>query len=102
MRAGVAQGGSNLSCALQFVCERHSNAFPLIELAQYADDTALEATSKHPALLVKYLETHLSELEIWIREWRVTINVGKSAAVLFTTRRMPLPPPLIFLGEEIR
>ena len=28
MRAVVAQGGSNLSCTLQFVCERHSNPFP--------------------------------------------------------------------------
>ena len=36
-----------------------------IELAQYADDTSLVATSKYPALLVKYLETHLSEQEIW-------------------------------------
>ena len=62
----------------------------------------LVATSKHPALLVKYLETHLSELEIWLREWRIAINVGKSAAVLFTTRRTPPPRPLRFLGEEIR
>ena len=30
------------------------------------------------------------------------INVGKSAAVLFTTRRIPPPRPLRFLGEEIR
>ena len=73
-----------------------------IELAQYADDTTLVATSKHAALLVKYLETHLSELEIWLREWRIAIIVGKSAAVLFTTRRTPSPRPLRFLGEEIR
>ena len=73
-----------------------------IELAQYADDTALVVTSKHPALLVKYLETHLYELEIWLREWRIVINVGKSAAVLFTTRRTPPPRLLRFLGEEIK
>ena len=34
-----------------------------MELAQYADDTALVATSNHLTLLVKYLKTHLSELE---------------------------------------
>ena len=35
-----------------------------IELAQYADDTALVATSKQLAFLVKYLETYLTDLEI--------------------------------------
>ena len=73
-----------------------------IELGQYADNNALVATSKHPALLVKYLETHLSKLEIWLREWRIAINVGKSAAVLLTTRRIPPPRSLRILGEEIR
>ena len=53
--------------------------FRYIELALYADDTALVPASKHLALLVKYLETHLSELEIWLRKWRIAINVGKSA-----------------------
>jgi hypothetical protein len=52
-----------------------------IELVQYANYTALIATSKHPELLVKYLETHLSELEKWFRDWRVVFNVAKSPAV---------------------
>ena len=63
-------------------------------MEQYADDTALVATA--------LLETQLSELEIWLREWRIAINVGKSAAVIFTTRRAPPSRPLRFLGEEIR
>jgi len=73
-----------------------------IELAQYADDTALVATSKQPQLLLKYLETYLSELEICLRDWRIAINVDKSAAVLFTTTRIPTPRPLRFLGNEIQ
>ena len=69
-----------------------------IELAQYGDDTALVATFKHPALPVKYLEIHLSDLKIGLRDLRIVINVGKSAAVIFTTRHIP---PLRFLREEI-
>ena len=69
---------------------------------QYADDTALVATSKQPQLLLKYLETYLTELETWLRDWRIAINVDKSAAVLFTTRRTPTPRPLRFLGDEIQ
>ena len=72
-----------------------------IELAQYADDTALVATSKQPQLL-KYIETYLTKLETWLRDWRIAINVDKSAAVLFTTTRIPTPRPLRFLGNEIQ
>jgi hypothetical protein len=34
-------------------------------------------------LLVKYLETYLSDLEWWLSEWRIAINVSKSSAMLF-------------------
>jgi hypothetical protein len=36
-----------------------------VKLAQYANNTPLVATSRQPALLVKYLETYLADLEIW-------------------------------------
>ena len=102
MRAGVAQGGVISPVLFSLYVNNIPTPSPHIELAQYADDTPLVATSKHPAHLVKYLETLLSELEIWLREWRIANDVGKSAAVIFTTRRIPPPRPLRFLGEEIR
>jgi hypothetical protein len=61
-------------------------------MAKYADSTALVATCKLPQLLLKYL----TELETWLRDWRIGINVDKSAAVLFTTRRIPTPQSLRF------
>ena len=75
-----------------------------VELAQYADDTALVATSGSTKLLVKYLETYLIALERWLREWRVAINVDKSMALLFSPprRRIPNPRGLRFLGGEIQ
>ena len=39
--------------------------------------------SRQPTLLVKYLETYLGELKIWLQDWRIAINVGKSVAVVF-------------------
>jgi hypothetical protein len=56
-----------------------------VELAQYADDTALVATSHSPSFLVGYLETFLGRIEHCLRDWRIAINVSKSTAVLFTT-----------------
>ena len=34
-----------------------------VELALYAENTAIIATSRKPALLVSYLESYLSDLE---------------------------------------
>jgi hypothetical protein len=34
-----------------------------VELAFYADDTAIIATSRKPTLLVSYLEAYLNELQ---------------------------------------
>ena len=48
-----------------------------VELALYADDTAIIATSRKPVLLVSYLEANLSGLERWLREWRIAINVSQ-------------------------
>jgi hypothetical protein len=74
MRAAVVQGAlvSPVLFSLYVdmpVPSRH------VELALYADDTAIIATSRKSALLIRYLETYVSDLERWLREWRITINV---------------------------
>ena len=102
MRAGVAQGGVISPVFFSLYVNDMPTPSRHIELAKYADDTALLATSKQPQLLLKYLETYLTELETWLRDWRIAINVDKSAAVLFTTRRIPTPRPLRYLGDEIQ
>lgn len=48
--------------------------FRHVELGLYAD---VKATFCQPALLVIYLETFLSDLERWLSEWRIAINVSK-------------------------
>jgi hypothetical protein len=39
-----------------------------VELALYADDKAIIATSRNTVLLVSYLESYLSDLERWLKE----------------------------------
>jgi hypothetical protein len=74
-----------------------------VELAVYADDTAVIATSRQPALLVRYLETYLSDLDRWLSEWMITINVSKRSAMLFAKadRRIPKPRSAQLFGESI-
>jgi hypothetical protein len=103
MRAGVAQGGI-VSPVLFSLCV---NDIPTpsrhVQLAQYADDAALIATSRNPSLLIGYLEAYLGTLELWLQDWRITINVSRSTAVLFAKAARPVQQPtsLHFLGEPI-
>jgi hypothetical protein len=74
-----------------------------VELALYADDTAVIATSRQPALLVKYPVAYLSDLERWLSKWRIAINVSKSSAMLIakTGRHIPKPRAIQLFGEPI-
>jgi hypothetical protein len=74
-----------------------------IELALYADDTAITATSRKPTLLVSYLDSYFNDLQRWLREWRIAINVFKSTAIIFARagRRSIQPRPVTLFGEPI-
>jgi hypothetical protein len=75
-----------------------------VELAFYADDTAIIATSCKPTLLVSYLESYLSDLQRWLSEWRIAINVSKSTrAIIFASagRRFIQPRPVTLFMEPI-
>jgi hypothetical protein len=77
-----------------------------VELALYADDTAIRATSRKPTLLVSYLEsylTYLNDLQRWFSEWRIAINVSKSTTIIFARdgRRFIQPRPVTLFGEPI-
>jgi muramoyltetrapeptide carboxypeptidase LdcA involved in peptidoglycan recycling len=55
-----------------------------VELALYADYTAVIDTSRKTTLFVSYPESYLYDLQRWLSEWRIAINVSKSSAIIFT------------------
>ena len=65
----------------RMLCQWHAGAI-LPRRAGIADVTAIIATSRKQALLVSYLEANLTQIERWLREWRIAINVSKSNAAL--------------------
>jgi hypothetical protein len=71
-----------------------------VELAIYADDTAVIATSRKPTLLISYLESYLNELQQWLSEWRIAVNVSKISAIIFARagRRFIQPRPVTLFG----
>jgi hypothetical protein len=52
-----------------------------VELSQEADDAALVATSRNPSPLVGYLDAYLGTLELYLRDWRISMNVSKISAI---------------------
>jgi hypothetical protein len=104
MRAGLAQGGIVSPVLFSLYVNDITIPSRHVELAQYADDTALIATSSDPSLLVGYLEAYLGRLELWLRSWRIATEVSKRTAVLFakTARSARQPRPVQFLGEPIQ
>ena len=101
MRAGVAQGGLISHILYSLYVNNMPSPSHHIELALYADDTAIIAMSRKPTLLVSYLESYLNDLQRWLSEWRIAINVSKSTAIIFARagRRFIQPWPLTLLGE---
>ena len=104
MRDGVAQGGIFSPVLFRLYVNDMPSLSRHVELALYADDTALIATSRQPALLVKYVEAYLSELERWLSKWWIAINVSKSSAMLFakTGRRISKSRAVELFGEPIQ
>jgi hypothetical protein len=103
MGAGVAQGGIISPVLFSLYINDMPSPSGHVELDLPADDTAVIATSRQRALLVKYLEIYLSDLERWLSEWRIAINASKSSAMLFarTGRRIPKPRATQLIGGPI-
>jgi hypothetical protein len=103
MRAGVAHGGLISPVLFSLYVNDMPSPSHHVELALYADDTAVIATSRKPTLLVSYLESYLNDLQRWLSEWRIAINVSKSSAIIFARagRRFIRPRPVTLFGESI-
>jgi hypothetical protein len=101
MLVGVAQGGLVFPVLFTLYVNDIPTPSHHVELAQYADDTALVAMPGSPSLLVGYLEVSVGRLERWLRDWRIAMKVSKSTALLFAKAPRPIQKPrtVQFLGE---
>jgi hypothetical protein len=65
---------------------------PDTQLSLFADDTALLAKDCYPRFIMQKLRRHAPLLEGWCTQWRVPINLDRTAATIFTRclhRRLP-------------
>ena len=75
MGAGVAQGGLISPVLFSLYVNDMTTPSHHVELAFYADDTAVIATSRKPTLLISYLESYVNDLQLWLSELRIAINL---------------------------
>jgi hypothetical protein len=74
-----------------------------VELALYKEETAIIGTSRKATLFVSYQESFLSNLQRWLTEWRIVINVSKSSAIIIAiTGRHHSAPVNDHFGHPIK
>jgi len=98
MKAGVAQGGFFSSVLLSLYVNDMPSPSHHIELALYAVDEAIIATSRKPTLLVSYL----NDLQRWLSECKNAIDASKSTAIIFPRAggRFIQPRPVTLRGTN--
>ncbi|GBP53751.1 Probable RNA-directed DNA polymerase from transposon BS [Eumeta japonica] len=83
IRAGVPQG----SALSPLLYSAYTNDIPRptsgVQLALFADDTALFFRSRTRRSIFRHLPKAIDELGQWFRKWRIEVNPDKSAAIQF-------------------
>jgi hypothetical protein len=102
MRAGFAQGGLISPVLFRLYVNDLPSPSHHVKLVHYADDTAIIATSSKPRLLVGYLQSYFKNLQRWLSECRIAINVSKSSEMIFARagRRFIHPDQSHFTGNQ--
>ncbi|GFT71777.1 probable RNA-directed DNA polymerase from transposon X-element [Trichonephila clavipes] len=74
--------------------------YSLTKINLYADDIAIHATYKKLETFSFALNKHLLLLQNFYDKWKISINVEKSTAIIFT-KKQSLPPPIIIYNKQI-
>ena len=71
-----------------------------VQIAIFADDTALFALSWHKKQAIKELQTYVHELEQYYYKWKLKINTSKTELVLFSRKFREKEIPKITLYNQ--
>jgi hypothetical protein len=97
-QAGLPQGAV-LSPILFTLYISDIPSIPHVQLALYADDTALLTQSWRTDTIVRRLSTAVDRLIKYFTRWQLRVNTTKTEAIIFTKRR-PLPPARLCIDEQ--
>lgn len=90
INAGVPQG-SVLGPLLYLLYTSDLPIGPNTTIATFADDTAIMASNENPIYASNMIQWNLSQIEHWLRKWKIKANETKSVHVTFTLRKESCP-----------
>ena len=101
-KAGVPQGGilSPILFAF-FVADLVKVKFNGLSISQYADDICFWIRSASPLLARKKMQSVLDQISEWCKGKKITLNTGKSEAILFSKGKTPTIPCLTLNNSPI-
>lgn len=97
---GIPQGGS-LSTTLFLIYINDIPKSQNTELALFADDTAIIASSKNPRLANIRINNHLNELIEYFNQWKININPQKTQLINFNQKQNQDEYQIINIHNEI-
>lgn len=102
VRCGVPQG-STLGQLLFLIYINNIAKYLQCHTMLFVDDTVLYASDKDPKGAARKLQTSLDKLVLWTRGSQLTINEGKSKAILLKPNKKKLldQPSLLMNGVEL-
>lgn len=71
------------------------------DLALFADDTGILATSWRKALAVKRVKEHFEEITKFFHKWKIKTNVNKTELIVFSRKRKEKVQPITLENEVI-
>jgi hypothetical protein len=83
---GIAAGVPQGSCLSPLLFSLYINDMPSLpgtRLNLFADDTMFMHTSMSKHFAAKKIQLQIDLVTSWLRDWRITLNSGKTVAVLF-------------------
>ncbi|GFV16587.1 probable RNA-directed DNA polymerase from transposon X-element [Trichonephila clavipes] len=92
--------GSILSPALYNIYTSDFPTTPSVSVCLFADDAAILCNNTTADQAVRTSQAYLSQLEIWLTKWRISINTEKTNAIIFRKRRSQSMPTQLKLFDE--